>query len=277
MKKTFINIGKVVSFYLCWGILISISFEIWERPKFIGDNNALLRLYWELAPLIMTILITIIFIKILEKRNIIKVNIFKNTNFDTMFGIMAGALWIGLMLLIGFGIGILHIEKRIAVPNLFVWILAIFLNTIMQELLVRGYIFSLLSREYKLPVAISVITAIFTFMHAGAFEAGFLPVVNVVTTSILLSLILVRSNALWAPILMHFIWNSVGRLFGIVYLADDYPSIFQTTISGNKLISGGSAGFEGSIIVLAINCMFIIGVLIYGRFENKKISKWANT
>ena len=277
MKKTFTNIVKVVLFCICWGIAISIPFVIAEHPKFLGNNAALLRLYWELATLIMTILVTIIFVKIFEKRNNIEINIFKNTTDNTIFGVIAGAFWIGLVLLIAFGMGILHIEKRIEVPKLFVWIVAIFLNTIMQELLVRGYIFSLLSREYKLPVAIGVTTAIFTFMHAGAFEAGFLPVINVVSTSILLSLVLLRSNGLWAPILMHCIWNSVGKLFGVVYLANDYPAIFQTTIAGNNLISGGSVGFEGSVIVLAINCIFIAGLLVYGKFESREISKWVNT
>lgn len=276
MKKTFVNIGKIATFFLCWSIAISIPLEFWEYPKFAGDNAALLRLYWELAPMVMTILVTIVFAKIVERKDGIRIPVFGKAIYNTVFGIVLGTLWIGLVLLIAFKMDILHIENRIEVSNLFTWILAIFFNTIMQELMARGYMFSLLKREYNLGIGIGITTVVFTLMHGGAFEAGFLAVMNVVTTSILLSLVSVYTNGLWAPILMHFIWNSVGRMFGIVSLADDYPVMFETKIIGNNLISGGSVGIEGSIIVLIINCVFIVGLLIYKRFKRRKAFTLTN-
>lgn len=276
MKKTFVNIGKIVGFFLCWGVAISIPLEFWEHPKFAGDNAALLRLYWELAPMVMTILVTIVFAKIVERKDRIRIPVFGKVVYNTVFGIVLGILWIGLVLLIAFKMDILHIENRVEVSNLFTWILAIFFNTIMQELMARGYMFSLLRREYNLGIGICITTAVFTLMHGGAFEAGLLAVMNVVTTSILLSLVSVYTNGLWAPILMHFIWNSVGRMFGIVSLADDYPVMFETKIMGNNLISGGSVGIEGSIIVLIINCVFIVGLLIYKRFKRRKAFTLTN-
>lgn len=270
MKKALINIGKITAFFIGWSIIVGIPMVLCKHPKFIGNSGSLLRLYWELAPLAMTILITIIFTKVVEKNTNVKIPLCQNTTYSTILGLTAGALWIGLVLLIGFTMDIIHIEKVIEIPNLFIWIVALFLNTIMQELMARGYMFSLLKKEYNLPVAISVTTALFTLLHGGAFEAGFLAVTNVITASVLLSLVTIYSKGLWVPILMHFVWNSVGRMFGIVSLADDYPVIFETTISGNKLISGGSANIEGSIIVLVINCILIMALLIYERFDIKK-------
>ncbi|MGL4338496.1 MAG: lysostaphin resistance A-like protein [Turicibacter sp.] len=158
---------------------------------------------------------------------------------------------------------ILHLGEPNPIPNLFIWIVSIFFNVAMQEIMVRGYMFSLLKREYNVSLAVIVTSVIFTAMHGGAFEAGAVAVLNVFTTSILLSVLLILSNGLLLPILMHFMWNMLGSLLGIVSLASDYPSLYTSTISGNNILSGGNAGIEGSIIVLIINLLILFGLFIY--------------
>lgn len=262
------NCGTVILFFLCWCLAVGLPLKIWDRPPFLGNNGALLRLYWELVPFVMTILVTFLFVKAIDRKNRIRIAAVSRPIATTLFGIVAGAVWFGLVLLIAFRVGILHIESKAAVQSLPVWIIAIFLNTVMQEVMVRGYMFSLLRSKYNLIVAIIATTAIFTLLHGGVFEAGFVPVLNVISTSVLLSLALVYTDSLWAPILMHFVWNAVGRLLDVVNLADDYPAIVRTTITGSSIVSGGSARIEGSIIVLVVNCL-LIGIFLLLRKVNK--------
>ena len=59
-----------------------------------------------------------------------------------------------------------------------------FLNTVMQEMLVRGYLYQMLKSNYNTVAAVIVSTGLFTFAHGGAFEAGILPVLNVITMSL---------------------------------------------------------------------------------------------
>lgn len=66
-------------------------------------------------------------------------------------------------------------------PMLWLWLLSALINTIMQELLVRGYLYQMKKRNYNVVAAMVVTTALFTFMHGGAFEAGIVPVLNVIT------------------------------------------------------------------------------------------------
>ena len=107
-------------------------------------------------------------------------------------------------------------------PMLWLWILSALINTIMQELLVRGYLYQMIKRNYNVVAAMVVTTALFTFMHGGAFEAGIVPVLNVITMSILMTTVLEYIQSLIAPVMMHFIWNGVGGIiFGAVSLADD--------------------------------------------------------
>ena len=49
----------------------------------------------------------------------------------------------------------------------------------MQELLVRGYLYQMIKTKHNIIAATIVSTALFTFMHGGAFEAGIIPVLNV--------------------------------------------------------------------------------------------------
>ena len=108
-------------------------------------------------------------------------------------------------------------------------------------------------------IATIVSTLQFTFMHGGAFEAGHIAVVNVLTMSLLMTIILEYTNSLLMPIIMHFIWNVMGGIiFGTVSLADDYTHLYNIKITGNQFISGGSFKMEGSIFVFIINMIMIV-------------------
>lgn len=105
-------------------------------------------------------------------------------------------------------------------------------------------------------------------MHGGALGAGVIPVLNIVTMSLMMTVILEYSSSLMAPIMMHFIWNSVGGIIlGSVSLADDYPHLYQTILTGNDLLSGGVLKMEGSLIVLLVNVLFIV---YFGYFIQKQ-------
>ncbi|MFO3717086.1 CPBP family intramembrane glutamic endopeptidase [Anaerococcus sp. ENR1011] len=150
-----------------------------------------------------------------------------------------------------------------------IWMVSALINTIMQELLVRGYIYQLLKKEYSIMIATIVSTLLFTFMHGGAFEAGPIAVINVLTMSLLMTIILEYTNSLLIPIIMHFIWNVMGGIiFGTVSLAEDYPHLYNIEITGNTIISGGIFKMEGSIFVFIINIVMII--IFYNLYKKNK-------
>lgn len=133
----------------------------------------------------------------------------------------------------------------------------------MQELLVRGYIYQLLKKQYNIPAAVIVTTAIFTLLHGGAFEAGIIPVINVVAMSLFATALYESEKTILAPIMAHAIWNIIGALIlGGVSLADDYPSVLNMTASANKLLSGGEYKMEASIVVTILN-LILLGIFYY--------------
>ena len=205
---------------------------------------------------------------LIEKKTIY-IPIKENIGKGTLSGIVIGIIWIGAAAAILIFSKQLEIIGKNEISLLWLWILSAFLNVIMQELLVRGYIYQLLKERFNLPAAVIVTTAIFTFMHGGAFEAGVIPVINVVTMCLFTTALYESEKTILAPIMAHSIWNIIGALIlGGVSLADDYPSVLTMTASANKLLSGGEYKIEASIVVTILNVV-LMGIF-YIRYRRTK-------
>ena len=260
MKKLLITIVKIVVFFIGWAVLSGII----DIPS---DNPAVWRFFAELIPLAVMILFTVAF-WLIEKKTI-NIPIKENIGKGTLSGIVIGIIWIGVAAAILIFSKQLEIIGKNEISLFWLWILSAFLNVIMQELLVRGYIYQLLKERFNLPAAVIVTTAIFTFMHGGAFEAGVIPVINVVTMCLFTTALYESEKTILAPIMAHSIWNIIGALIlGGVSLADDYPSILIMTASPNKLLSGGTYKIEASIVVTILNVV-LMGIF-YIRYRRTK-------
>ena len=266
MKKFLFTALKIVLFFIGWAVLIGII----DIPN---DNPALWRFFAELTPLIVIVFFTAIFL-LIEKKSI-KIPLKKNIIKGFLIGTVIGFVWIGIASAILILSKQLIIVEKNDIPSLWLWIISAFLNVIMQEFLVRGYIYQLLKTRYNLLTAVIFTTALFTFLHGGAFEAGVVPVINVITMCLFVDALYESEKTLLAPIMAHAIWNIVGALFvGGVSLADDYPHMFTLFASQNTLLSGGDYKIEASIVVTVINIALII--LFYIRYRKNIKTKKDN-
>ncbi|MDR1795500.1 MAG: CPBP family intramembrane metalloprotease [Erysipelotrichaceae bacterium] len=264
MKKLGLTILKTIVFFLTWALVLSL-FDISIA------SPALSRLWLEALPLFIILFLSFLFLFFIEKRRF-KVIVFFKFFRNLILGLLLGVFWLGSVAVLEYVLGVFDLGNANTVSQLPVWILAASLNVIMQELLVRGYLYQLWKYNYSRFWAIAVTTTLFVLMHGGALEAGIIPALNVVTMSLFVSALLEYSGSLVAPILVHLIWNVVGALvLGGVSLAGDYPQLFTAAFSGSQLLSGGVYGFEASIITLTINTLlFVLFLVLFMR--DKKAS-----
>lgn len=262
MKKAIITTGKILAFFLLW----VLSFSFIQIPT---SDPAIWRLEAEVIPFLPLIPLSFIF-WLIEKKNL-QIIPCKRPLFTFLSSVITGALWVG------FPLFILHISKNLffdgvnTVPFLEVWIIACIFNVIMQELLVRGYIYQLLKKNYNVVTAILFSTTIFTLLHLPNFQYGLIPLFNVITMSLFMSLALEYTGSFLAPVLLHSIWNCIcGVILGTISLASDYPHLLNFSISGNPLLSGGVLQFEGSMIVLLVNVIFCVMLLLLLRKKRLK-------
>ena len=260
MKNIFKTIFKSASFFIIWALLVGTP---------IPNNlpSSIWRFFAELLPLVFLIGLSIIYMKYVD-REIYDLKI-KDTNVKNyMLSFLIGNLWIFSVIVVLKTLKVLNIVEYNR-TNIIIWSISLLLNTIMQELLVRGYLYQMLKKKYNIIVAVIVSTSLFTFMHGGAFEAEIIAVLNVVLMSLFMNLLLEYYNSIIVPIIVHFIWNLVSAIiFGLSSLPYDYPHILTSNIIGNPIISGGAFKLEGSIIVTIINLFF---VLVYIALISRKI------
>lgn len=123
----------------------------------------------------------------MEKRSV-KLHLFDNPFKGTALGAITGVVWLAVPVLMMYIIKIIQFNGINSVELFPVWVSAVFLNVIMQELLVRGYLYQMLKQKHNIAAAAIVITTLFTALHGGAFEAGAIPVLNVFTMSLLMTI-----------------------------------------------------------------------------------------
>ena len=269
MKKALMIQKKILVFFFGWAILVGVI----NVPS---SDPAVWRFYAELIPFTVMVVFTILFVKL--ERGEVLIPIKNNWEKGTVTGIIIGLIWIGLSAGILLAAHQLKIVGRTDVHKLWLWMVSAFINVVMQELLVRGYIYQLLKKNYRLPFAVFVTTVLFTLLHGGAFEAGLVPVLNVVTMCLFTTALYEAEGTLLAPIMAHAVWNIVGSIIlSGVSLADDYPSLYSMAASGNVLFSGGEYRIEGSIVVLMINiALMLYFCLRYKKTQNNMSQKIMN-
>lgn len=258
MKRIRETILKAFLFFLIWLIGVGII------PTPEVENPALWRFFAELIPLLVTGLMTVIF-WLIEKGKI-PLCLTGNWLKGIITGSIIGIVWLVIPALVMYIFRIIRFEGSNDVSLLGIWFISVLLNVIMQELLVRGYLYQMVKRKCNTIAATFLTTGLFTLLHGGAFEAGVVAVLNVLTMSLLMTVMLEYTKSLWSPILAHFIWNAVGALvLNGVSLAEDYPNILNTVFVGNEILTGGACKIEGSIIVLMVNIFLITAFIIWNK------------
>ncbi len=254
MKKLLLTIFKGIIFFIGWALLVSFI----SAPN--NENPAVWRFWAELIPFLCMVAVSFLF-WLIEKRKICILPV-SNPITNCITGVVGGVVWLGASFIILVGTGTLKLAEHTAVSMLWLWIFSALLNTVMQELLVRGYLYQMIKSNYNVAAAACVSSALFTLLHGGAFEAGLIPVLNVLSMSVLMTVVLEYTASLITPIIMHFLWNSIGAvILGGVSLAEDYPHVFTSIFQGSTLLSGGACKMEGSIVVFFIN-IILIGIFI---------------
>ena len=189
---------------------------------------------------------------------------------DTAIG---GAVGVGMVL---FTVGTLWWggwlqprEDSVNVPVLPLAALNVWLNSITQEVLVRGYILQTLQAYFGASAALLLSSGLFSVLHFGPGRGAILPTLNYFLAGLLLGAAYLATDNLWAPIALHFVWNFLlGTVFGL--LGDNSPLNYGWRLFDLKdpaWISG--KGFansvEGGLIATLASILGIAALyLIYG-------------
>ncbi len=119
-----------------------------------------------------------------------------------------------------------------------------------EELLYRGYLLQVISQKSGRWMAALITGVLFGLVHAGNSAANPQGLLFTAIGGVLLAWLVMRQGSLWMAGGYHAGWNATASLaLGLQVSGTTMPgSWISTTLTGPRWLSGGSYGFEGSII-----------------------------
>ncbi|MDE2110319.1 MAG: CPBP family intramembrane metalloprotease [Alphaproteobacteria bacterium] len=141
-----------------------------------------------------------------------------------------------------------------------------------EELAIRGGVFRILEDSFGTTVALTLSAGLFGLLHAlnpGATTVS--TVAIALEAGVLLGAAYAVSRNLWLPIGLHFGWNfTEGGIFGAsVSGGGGGNGIFDVTLKGADLLTGGAFGPEASVVAVAV-CFTAALALIVLTIRNRR-------
>ena len=189
--------------------------------------------------------------------------------------LLAGFGVVLLLYVVGFGLSLLTGTVEVAgvqlVPSALLGTLLLFLLVaVTEEVMLRGFVLGrMLAGGMNRFVALFLSSALFSAMHLFNPNFAFLPFVNILLAGCLLGASFLYTRNLCFPIVLHWFWNWLqGPVLGYEVSGTDCGQTLLTLrLKGNDLLTGGSFGFEGSLLCTVL---LVVGTLaIVGYYERR--------
>lgn len=180
-----------------------------------------------------------------------------------------------LLYAVGFGTSLLMGTVEIAsvqwIPrDLLGTLLFFLLVAVTEEVMLRGFVLGrMLSVGMNRFVALFLSSALFSAMHLFNPNFALLPFVNILLAGCLLGASFLYTRNLCFPVVLHWFWNWLqGPVLGYeVSGMDSGETLLTLRLTGSDLLTGGSFGFEGSLLCTVL---LVVGTLaIIGYYERR--------
>jgi uncharacterized protein len=186
-----------------------------------------------------------------------------------LIGLMAGSITPLLVFAAAHGLGIARVERvPLDLQHILTQTLpaaaSILLLALHEELLYRGYLLQVVSQKFGPMVAAMVTGVLFGLAHGANSAANPQGLFFTAFSGVLLGWLVMRNGSLWMACGYHTGWNATASLvLGLNVSGTIMPgSWIATTLTGPRWISGGSYGFEGSLVAGVIEPA-VLGTLVY--------------
>lgn len=158
-----------------------------------------------------------------------------------------------------------------ALPVAAVWALVWLLQAAHEEALARGGGFIRIAQTIGFWPAAMLSSLAFAAGHLGNAGETPLGLVNAALLGLVLAYSLKQTGSLWFALGFHAAWNFVqSTVLGMVNSGNHaQDAVFHASLAGSPLLTGGSAGPEGSVLVtaLALALAMIVRFRGVGRFR----------
>jgi membrane protease YdiL (CAAX protease family) len=264
LKAVLLPLGRMVLAVLLVGGAVAVVQILVKTLKSVLSLGGAVPAIYYLAYLIASVLVAYLvyraYVRLVEKRTVTELS-------------GAGAPGeLGIGMLVGLGlvtviVGLLWLLGDYRINGFGVWT-AIFVvlandgaGAFVEEVLLRGIVFRISEEQLGTWIAIGISVLIFSLLHLPSANATAMSVIAVgIEGGVLLSAAYVLTRRLWLAIGIHFAWDfAQDYVFG---LGHHVNGLVHGQLTGPALLSGGSAGIEGSILALILCLLASVYLLV---------------
>lgn len=198
----------------------------------------------------------------------------KRAGTETIFGATIGlvliAVSVGIIVLFG-GYSFQWSADRFAMSVIASAIGA----AILEELVFRGIMLQAIEKMGGSWIALAVTSIFFGGAHLVNEGATIWSAIAIfIEAGILLGAGFLWRRNIWFVVGLHFAWNALEGLLGIPVSGVASKGLFEVTLSGSTLLTGGSFGLEASVVPIIVSLMIAIPMMIAasrrGNLQNKR-------
>jgi membrane protease YdiL (CAAX protease family) len=256
-------IKKIISFFLTKiilgitviaGAVVLIESAIRPLLEKIKLSEELINGIIDVSEAVVAVLTYIFLFSFLEKRKISELSsssFAKNANLGFFAGFLLQSLFIFIIFIAG-GYTIAQVNPfSNMIPALTMALTAGFV----AEIIIIGVVFRLVEQQFGTAVSLIIMIMLFVIAHSGVKDGNLVTVLSTAfTAGLLLPAAYIFSRNLWLPIFIHFAWDfTEPGIYGAINPSISITkSLFESKISGARLLTGGPLGPQNSIQALII-------------------------
>jgi uncharacterized protein len=138
-----------------------------------------------------------------------------------------------------------------------------------EEIVARGLILGGLMRCTNKYIALTISSVIFSMGHFFNPDFSLISFINIFLAGVILGSVYIFTKSLWFSISLHLFWNYFQNLLGFPVSGNSFESVLKLSEPGNKLLTGGDFGFEGSIICTVL-IIVAIAIILASNISKEK-------
>ena len=140
-----------------------------------------------------------------------------------------------------------------------------------EEIIVRGWLFPVISVRSRIWVGIIVTSFLFGFLHLLNPGITILSISNIILVGVFAAFYVLKDSSLWGICAWHSIWNwAQYNVYGFAVSGMTIYStpLFKPVTNGSEVLHGGSFGIEGSIITTIM--LSIASIVLWKQLWGRK-------
>ncbi len=195
----------------------------------------------------------VVFVRVVERRPVTELALAGAAG-ELVRGVLLGALLFAVTIGLLWALGFYRVTGTNPLGVILPVLALSIVSGVSEELIFRGILFRIMEEGLGSVLALALSRLLFGLLHLANPNAtlwGGLAIA--IEAGLLLGAVYMLTRRLWLAIGLHFAWNFVqGGVFGVAVSGNAVEGLFESTLTGPPLLSGGAFGAEASVFAVLV-------------------------